>query len=266
MSQPQKPKITSIIYRIFNVMTGQSYVGQSIEHRVRIRNHFRALKKKIHVNHRLQEAYNKCGKDAFRVEILERVVSFEDLDKREIHWIALFDSHYNGYNLTLGGKGIHGNTGSTSIIIDGIEFVSMRQAMRHFGTSFETLKFWVENGKSEPVKKGRKSKPIEIDGIMFPSTRAAMKHYKVGRSTIHEWVTNGKSDTQTLSSRKRNSLKPSENYPRTKYSAGRIGFLIEVDSVVFTSMNAAMKHHNVSYGIIQRWLADGKARFLEPRD
>ncbi len=50
--------------------TGNEYVGASVNVVKRIREHFYRLEKGVHRNRRLQNAYNKYGKDSFRSEIL----------------------------------------------------------------------------------------------------------------------------------------------------------------------------------------------------
>lgn len=96
-----------IIYRIFNLVTGKSYIGQSTYKTISERysgnwytnTHSRYLKNSV----------AKHGIKNFSVEILERDVgSVEELDKLEIHYIGKFNSIYpNGYNMTGGGDSIH---------------------------------------------------------------------------------------------------------------------------------------------------------------
>ena len=57
----------------------------------------------------IKAAIKKYGKDNFTKTILERdIVDFDFLKERERHYIKLYDSYNNGYNLTKGGDGIIG--------------------------------------------------------------------------------------------------------------------------------------------------------------
>jgi group I intron endonuclease len=59
------------IYRIINIITGDSYVGSSKHMQARWKTHKTKLKGNYHDNPKLQNAYNKYGADAFKFEILE---------------------------------------------------------------------------------------------------------------------------------------------------------------------------------------------------
>ena len=62
----------------------------------------------------IDKAIQKYGWKNFTVEIVEECTSLEQLNKREIFWIAAFDSKVpNGYNLTDGGDGISGCSDET---------------------------------------------------------------------------------------------------------------------------------------------------------
>lgn len=58
------------VYLICCEPTGSRYVGGSLHVVKRIREHFYRLEKGVHRNRRLQNAYNKFGKDSFRSEVL----------------------------------------------------------------------------------------------------------------------------------------------------------------------------------------------------
>lgn len=57
----------------------------------------------------------KLGIDNFYYEVLEEC-SYEDLDQREIYWIAYYDTYNNGYNMTLGGENNRGETNGRSCL------------------------------------------------------------------------------------------------------------------------------------------------------
>lgn len=106
------------VYVITNVLNNKVYVGQTVTHRLNRRKYrpFGSVGRfKDHISEALcnnkakqcrylNNAIRKHGKDAFKVEMVERC-SKEALDNREIFYIQQFNSLYpSGYNLTKGGK------------------------------------------------------------------------------------------------------------------------------------------------------------------
>ena len=84
------------------------YIGQSINIKDRFIKHCNELSRGIHYNWMLQENYNKYGEPS--IEILEKVYNPSILSSREVHWVSIFDSYYNGMNQTLGGESNYGET------------------------------------------------------------------------------------------------------------------------------------------------------------
>lgn len=88
------------IYKITNKVNGKSYIGQTkytVEFRWRQHQH-----KKDNVY--FHNAIKKYGVDNFIVETLEEC-NYEDLDSREMFYIAKYDTFNSGYNMTIGGEG-----------------------------------------------------------------------------------------------------------------------------------------------------------------
>ena len=89
-----------VIYLITNKINNKQYVGQTIQGiKARWRQH-RSCKTCTYLSRALQ----KYGSDSFTVEVVETCNTIEDLNSREIHWMA----HYRtlapaGYNLRAGG-------------------------------------------------------------------------------------------------------------------------------------------------------------------
>ena len=77
------------IYQIINIINKKKYIGQSINIKDRIIRHRYQLNNNIHNNHKLQNAWNKYGKNAFRFEILIRCnkKSLKKLEKQEVQKI-----------------------------------------------------------------------------------------------------------------------------------------------------------------------------------
>jgi len=92
----------SCIYCIHNLVTGQRYIGSTINLTKRFSEHHQALKANRHTNRYLQRAWNKYGSDAFDAFVLEDC-SPENLIERENAWIAVYQSNHRsyGYNTRL---------------------------------------------------------------------------------------------------------------------------------------------------------------------
>ena len=90
------------IYRGYRIKTGQSYIGRTVDLKLRIAVHRRAKDD----NSRFHRSIRNHGFDAFRFEVLE-VCSADDLPDREVFWIATLDTTNMdiGYNLDSGGRG-----------------------------------------------------------------------------------------------------------------------------------------------------------------
>ena len=92
------------IYKITNRVNNKVYIGQThftVEHR------WKQHIKNYNIEHRKQplyKAFDKYGLDNFYVEPIEEIDS-DQLDEREMYWIAYYDSFKNGYNANIGGTG-----------------------------------------------------------------------------------------------------------------------------------------------------------------
>lgn len=92
------------IYQIENLITRESYIGQTINLQQRKNRHFSRLRNNTHVNTKLQNSFNKYGEQEFhfRYWVFE-VEDREELDKLECEYIEKYDSLNNGFNLVEGG-------------------------------------------------------------------------------------------------------------------------------------------------------------------
>lgn len=88
------------IYEIINLRNQKRYIGQTKNLYRRQCNHIGKLRRKIHPNKHLQNAWNKYGKDAFEFQVLE-YCSVDDLNERELYWINHYKSNTDGYNIRL---------------------------------------------------------------------------------------------------------------------------------------------------------------------
>lgn len=87
------------IYKITNLLTGETYIGQSTNLEQRFKEHI------YHNESYIDEIMFEEGRENFSFEVLE-FCSIEQLDSREDYYINLYKSNYNGfgYNLVRGGQ------------------------------------------------------------------------------------------------------------------------------------------------------------------
>lgn len=93
------------IYKIRNVLNNRIYIGQTTRQpQNRFEEHLATSRQKGKKTplHRAM----KRNPSMFQLEIIEECKN-DDLDSREIYWIAKYDSYNNGYNATIGGKGVN---------------------------------------------------------------------------------------------------------------------------------------------------------------
>lgn len=90
------------IYKIGFVGCQEFYIGQSKSFKSRFKEHKNKLRSRSHHNERMQQACNKYGLENIRIEIIE-ICQPEELNEREVYYIALYNSYYYGFNKTLGG-------------------------------------------------------------------------------------------------------------------------------------------------------------------
>lgn len=179
------------IYRIVNFQTGKVYVGQSLQPRTRSLSHFAKLKAGTHKNKRLQAAYNLYGREAFYFEILEKDVSPDEIDQREIYWIAHFNSYRDGYNNTKGGDSKIGQ--GQPCAWNGIEYVSIAAAARANNVTDATMLKRLRTGYTCDNDLIGTTSPHKCawNGIIYPSIIAAAKANGISRSVMKRRLRNG---------------------------------------------------------------------------
>lgn len=98
---------TYSIYVIENDVNDLKYVGiTQYSLKRRFTEHKRKVKRGIHT--KLYNAMRQFGVDKFHIRLLENDIPFSDGADKECYYINLFNSFNNGYNMTLGGKGVVG--------------------------------------------------------------------------------------------------------------------------------------------------------------
>ena len=94
------------IYKITNKINGKCYIGQSINIEERLNSHKKRAFNQNHIDYNMTiyKVIRKYGIESFTFEAIEECDK-KDLDNREVYWINFFNSYYNGYNCTFGGRG-----------------------------------------------------------------------------------------------------------------------------------------------------------------
>lgn len=85
------------IYKITNIITGKSYIGQSKDIRKRLMEHLR------HNESVIDKEIQEYGYSCFETELLEEC-KVEELDEKEDYYIQKYDTINNGYNCVRGGQ------------------------------------------------------------------------------------------------------------------------------------------------------------------
>lgn len=92
------------IYKITNNINNKVYIGQTVKsYQERFRQHQLNYNKEYFSQIVLYKAFKKYGIENFSFDPIEEVEK-EFLNEREKYWINYYDSYYNGYNSTLGGR------------------------------------------------------------------------------------------------------------------------------------------------------------------
>ena len=92
------------IYQIENLITHESYIGQTVDIKRRKNTHFNKLRKNKHDNQKLQNSFNKYGEQEFHFRYWEfDITNQEELNSLECEYIEKYDSLNNGFNLVPGG-------------------------------------------------------------------------------------------------------------------------------------------------------------------
>ena len=97
------------IYIIENTVNGKFYVGRTNNHAARKRGHYSELRRGVHGNPRLQNAWNKYGEQSFVFQVVDSAPEHL-IEKKEAEWFATFECDksylYNCHFETHGGPKI----------------------------------------------------------------------------------------------------------------------------------------------------------------
>lgn len=92
------------IYKITNTLNNKCYIGQTVKPvEKRFQQHKNNYTKSYFSQIALYKAFQKYGIENFNFESIEEVDNSQ-LNEKEIYWIKYYNSYYDGYNSTLGGR------------------------------------------------------------------------------------------------------------------------------------------------------------------
>jgi group I intron endonuclease len=137
--------MNGIIYRIFNIKTGKSYIGKTYATLYqRLQEHIRD--KDRYPNRPIYRALNKYGIESFSAEILGEYPE-QTLEDMEIEFIQFYKSYgKSGYNATLGGDGRRRINIDTDLLISKYrELKTVSATATHFGIDVDTCKKLLSN-------------------------------------------------------------------------------------------------------------------------
>ena len=152
------------IYKITNILNNKIYIGQTVKTvEKRFQQHKNNSNKPYFSQIVLYKAFNKYGIENFSCEIVEMVEN-EKLDEREKYWIEYYDSYFNGYNSTLGGRATQLHNWDIDDIIEKYqELKSARKVALELGCDHSTIdRILNEKGVPRFSMAQQLSKKVEI--------------------------------------------------------------------------------------------------------
>ena len=198
------------IYKITNTLNDKVYIGQTIKTvQKRFTQHKNNSNKEYFSQIVLYKAFNKYGIENFICEEIEEVPN-DKLDEREKYWIEYYDSYFNGYNSTLGGRATQLYNWDTDDIIEKYMVLkSARAVAKEIGCDHSTIdRILNENGVKRFTPSQQQSKPLYFkkkDEIhRFGTTREAAEWLIENGITK---MTNPNLVRQEITSRIRNNKK-----------------------------------------------------------
>ena len=90
------------VYKITDLKTGESYIGQSVDIKERLKTHIKTGLSSKPATNKLYKAMKQDGVENFTFEVLEEV-SRDMLNEREVYWIEFYKTREFGLNDTKGG-------------------------------------------------------------------------------------------------------------------------------------------------------------------
>ena len=107
-----------LVYRLTNTINGKVYIGKWVRDTVDLRWQLHVSSAKHDSPYYIHRALRKYGSENFKVEVIHRAKTADELSKMETFFIVLHQSFKseNGYNMTMGGEGQVGRKNSAASI------------------------------------------------------------------------------------------------------------------------------------------------------
>lgn len=172
--------IMGYIYKITNTLNGKIYIGQTVKSlQKRFTQHKNNSNKPYFSQIVLYKAFNKYGIENFTFEEVEQVDN-SNLDEREKYWIEYYDSYFNGYNSTFGGRATQLYNWDIDDIIEKYHILkSARAVAKEIGCDHSTIDHILNaNGVKRYTPAQQQSNPVvfkkgEIEHHFETTTEAA---------------------------------------------------------------------------------------------
>ena len=175
------------IYKITNTLNDKVYIGQTIKTvQKRFTQHKNNSNKEYFSQIVLYKAFNKYGIENFVCEEIEEVPN-DKLDEREKYWIEYYDSYFNGYNSTLGGRTTQLYNWDTDDIIEKYMILkSTRAVATEIGCDHSTIdRILNENGVKRFTPSQQQSKPL------YFKKKDEIHHFETTREAAEWLIENG---------------------------------------------------------------------------
>lgn len=192
------------IYKITNMLNNKVYIGQTVKTvQKRFTQHKNNSNKDYFSQIVLYKAFNKYGIENFVCEEIENCEN-SLLDEREKYWIEYYDSYFNGYNSTLGGRNIQLYNWDVEDIIEKYHILkSARAVAKEIGCDHSTIdNILNSNGIKRYTMAQQLSSPVIVEKnqekYRFETTTDAAQWFIDNKITK---VTNNKQVRQELNTR-----------------------------------------------------------------
>lgn len=175
------------IYKITNTLNDKVYIGQTIKTvQKRFTQHKNNSNKEYFSQIVLYKAFNKYGIENFICEEIEEVPN-DKLNEREKYWIEYYDSYFNGYNSTLGGRTTQLYNWDTDDIIEKYMILkSARAVAKEIGCDHSTIdRILNENGVKRFTPSQQQSKPL------YFKKKDEIHHFEATREAAEWLIENG---------------------------------------------------------------------------
>jgi group I intron endonuclease len=173
------------IYKITCLKTNKIYIGSSIHIDGRWNRHKHDLRKKIHPNLLLQNAWNKYGEKNFEFEVIETVDNIRDLLTKEKEWIDTTKCYKKEIGFNISVNPLSPNLGKF-IDLTGQKFGRLT-VIEYMGSNRYRVSMWLckcDCGKEKTIHGGHlKDGSIKSCGCLKRECGGAFKH---GHSRIGE--------------------------------------------------------------------------------